>query len=273
MERRTIGTRLAGAFRSRSTPGATDVDIAGRELGQRLDPTRWDLGESQRELIEMERLATQTELASDVADAINNPLAALMGRLQMRIEGSQSPDAEDQRLYALGRRIASVVQGMFELSRGTLQAREVPVAEIVEQALTPLRSEAELRGVKLVVSLEPELPNLFGDPALLLRALSALLDNALQASAGAAEVELKVQKLATASAVRFQILDAGPGIAPELRERVFAPFFTTRTGALGLGLALAKRIAHGHRGRLQLRGAPAGGCIATLELPVRPRSD
>ena len=137
MERRTIGTRLVGAFRSRRTPGATDVDMAGSELGQRLDPTRWDLGESQRELIEMERLATQTELASDVADAINNPLAALMGRLQMRIEGSQSPDAEDQRLYALGRRIASVVQGMFELSRGTLQAREVPVAEIVEQALTP----------------------------------------------------------------------------------------------------------------------------------------
>ena len=187
--------------------------------------------------------------------------------------GASRPDPEDQRLYALGRRIASVVQGMFELSRGTLQAREVPVAELVEQALTPLQGEAELLGVKLAVSLEPELPSLFGDPALLPRALSVLLDNALQASARGAEVELRVEKLATANAVRFQIVDAGPGIAPELRERVFAPFFTTRPGAIGLGLALAKRIAHGHQGRLQLRGAPAGGCIATLELPVRPRSD
>lgn len=273
MERRTIGTRLVGAFRSRGRPAVTDVDGAGREFEQPLDPTGLDLRESHRELMEMERLATQTELASDVADAINNPLAALMGRLQMRIEGSQSPDSEDQRLYALGRRIASVVQGMFDLSRGTLQAREVSVAEIVEQALKPLRGEAELRRVKLVVSLEPGLPRVFGDPALLPRALSALLDNALKASASGAEVELMVEKLATARAVRFQILDAGAGIAPELRERVFAPFFTTRPGALGLGLALAKRIAHGHRGRLQIRGAPSGGCIATLELPLRPRSD
>ncbi len=272
MERRTIGTRLVGAFPSDGTPAVTDVDEVGREFGQPLDPTGRDLRESHRELIEMERLATQTELASDVADAINNPLAALMGRLQMRIEGSQSPDSEDQRLYALGRRIASVVQGMFDLSRGTLQAREVSVAEIVEQALTPLRGEAELRGVKLVVSLESGLPSVFGDPSLLPRALSALLDNALKASASGAEVELLVEKLAPAHAVRFQILDEGAGIAPELRERVFAPFFTTRPGALGLGLALAKRIAHAHRGRLQIRGAPSGGCIATLELPVGPRS-
>ena len=273
MERRTIGTRLVGAFRSRGTPAVTDVDGVGGKLGQPLDPTGGDLRESHRELIEMERLATQTELASDVADAINNPLAALMGRLQMRIEGSQPPDSEDQRLYALGRRIASVVQGMFDLSRGTLQAGEVPVAEIVEQALTPLRGVAELRGVRLVVSLEPGLPSVIGDAALLPRALSALLDNALKASASGSAVELLVEKLPTAHAVRFQILDEGAGIALELHERVFAPFFTTRPGALGLGLALAKRIAHAHRGRLQICGAPSGGCIATLELPVRPRSD
>ncbi len=273
MERRTIGTRLAGAFRGRDTPATTDVDGAGREFGQPLDSTTGDLRESHRELIEMERLATQTELASDLADAINNPLAALMGRLQMRIEEGQSPDSEDQRLYALGRRIASVVQGMFDLSRGTLQARQVSVDEVVEQALKPLRSEAEQRGVKFVVSLAAGLPSLFGDPVLLPRALAALLDNALKASASGAEVELSVEKLATARAVRFQVQDAGPGIAPELRERVFAPFFTTRPGALGLGLALARRIAHGHRGRLQIHGRPESGCIATLELPVRPRSD
>ena len=267
MERRSIGTRLAGAFRSR---GAEELEGSRAErVLQQLEETRGALRASHAQLVEMERLAAGEELASDFADAINNPLAALLGRLQMRLEASSPPDPEDERLHALARRIAEVVEGMFQLARRQpLEPREISIAKIVEDTARPLRALAEARRVKLTISLDPELPDIFADPSLITQALSELVENALAASAEGGQVELGVEMLAGAAAVCFRVRDAGPGIAPELRERVFDPFFTTRRGSLGLGLTLAGRIARGHGGRLRIRSARGGGCEATLELPL-----
>lgn len=266
MGRRSIGTRLAGAFRTHRGSASSDSRME-RHL-QELEGTRRALRESHERLIEVERLAAAEEFASDVADAINNPLAALLGRLQMRLEG-KPVDPEDERLYALATRIAAVVQGMSDLGkRRALSPREVPVPEIVKDAMRPVRALAEECGVKLTASLEPGMPPMFGDPLLLARALSALLENAVEASAEGGQVELRVAKVAGAGAVRFRVLDEGPGIAPELRERVFDPFFSTRSGSLGLGLALARRIATGHGGRIRIREGPGSGLVVTLDLPL-----
>jgi signal transduction histidine kinase len=266
MGRRSIGTRLAGAFRTQG--GSESGGSRTEQYLQELEGTRRALRESHDQLIEMERLAAAEEFASDVADAINNPLAALLGRLQMQLEG-KPVDPEDERLYALATRIAAVVEGMSDLGkRRALSPREVPVPEIVEDAMRHVQVLAEERGVKLSTSLEPGMPPMFGDPPLLTRALSALLENAVEASAGGGQVELRVAKVAGAGAVRFRVLDEGPGIAPELRERVFDPFFSTRSGSLGLGLALARRIAAGHGGRIRIREGPGRGLVVTLDLPL-----
>ena len=270
MARRSIGTRLTGAFRGRGSRAVPDADGSPLEHElQELERTRKVLRESHDKLIEMERLAAGEEFASDVADAINNPLAALLGRLQMRLDQGRPPDPEDERLYALARRIASVVQGLSLLSkRSALEAREISVADIVEEAIRPLRQQTEERGVKLSTSLEPGIPTVSGDLKLIAGALSALLENAFEASADGGHVELRVEKMERACAVRFRVRDVGPGIPPDLRERVFDPFFTTRPGSLGLGLALARRIALGHRGRVRIRCGPGPGAEATLDLPL-----
>ena len=85
MGRRSIGTRLAGAFRTHR--GSASSDSRMEQHLQELEGTRRALRESHEQLVEMERLAAAEEFASDVADAINNPLAALLGRLQMQLEG------------------------------------------------------------------------------------------------------------------------------------------------------------------------------------------
>ncbi len=272
MARRSIGTRLTGAFRGRGARAVPDSAGSSLELElKELERTREVLRESHDKLIEMERLAASEELASDVADAINNPLAALLGRLQMRLEQGRSPDPEDERLYALATRIASVVQGLSQLSkRSALEAREISVADIVEGAVRSLRQQAEERGVKLSTSLEPGIPLVSGDLKLLADALSALLENAFEASADGGHVALRVEKIERACAVRFRVRDVGPGIPPDLRERVFDPFFTTRPGSLGLGLALARRIALGHGGRVRIHCGPGPGAEATLDLPLVP---
>ena len=68
--------------------------------------------------------------------------------------------------------------------------------------------------------------------------------------------------------VVFSVRDDGPGIAPELREKVFYPFFTTRSGGSGVGLATAQKIAVSHGGCLELGPGREGGCVFHLKLPV-----
>jgi len=68
---------------------------------------------------------------------------------------------------------------------------------------------------------------------------------------------------------RIEVQDAGPGVPPELREKIFEPFYTTREKGTGLGLALAKKIAAAHRGQLTL-GAEPGKTVFALELPLDP---
>ena len=71
----------------------------------------------------------------------------------------------------------------------------------------------------------------------------------------------------------IRVLDAGPGIAPDLREKVLEPFFTTKPRGTGLGLAIARGVVAGHRGRLTLLPRPGGGTIASVELPLATDSD
>ena len=66
------------------------------------------------------------------------------------------------------------------------------------------------------------------------------------------------------------MLDQGPGLAPDVRERLFRPGFTTKAKGTGLGLTISRTIAHQHGGELTLTDRPTGGCVATLTLPSRP---
>src|SRR3990170_3412556 len=72
---------------------------------------------------------------------------------------------------------------------------------------------------------------------------------------------------ATESACRIVIADTGSGIPPEIRDRIFMPFFTTKARGTGLGLSTAKRLVDAHRGRIGVECPPGGGTVVTIELP------
>lgn len=272
MARRAIGTRPGNVFAGEVARGLRGPDggEARCDAGE-LERTRDALRESHARLIEMERLAAGRELASDVADAINNPLAALLGRLQMRIEERDPPDPEDRRLYALASRIAGIVQGLSELSCGpSLEPVELSCGTLADRSAGALAARCRERGVALSVRID-EVPSLRGDAGLLERALTALLQNAVEASASGSSVDLHVAPLERLRVARFCVRDVGPGIAPEHRARIFDPFFTTRPGAQGLGLALARSIALAHGGRIRVRSGPGPGTEAVLDLPLPSR--
>jgi signal transduction histidine kinase len=125
------------------------------------------------------------------------------------------------------------------------------------------------RGASLVSTRRAGAPPLSGDPQLLERAFRNLLHNAAQASReSAAGPVVEVSAAAGDGELEVTVADRGPGIPPEVRERLFQPFASGRPGGVGLGLALARRIVVLHGGRLELADREGGGTIARVSLPA-----
>ena len=140
---------------------------------------------------------------------------------------------------------------------------------ICERASELLVHDAARRGVQLRLSLEPGLPPVIGDAVQLQQVVLNLALNAMdavQASPGTREVVLGTS--AGSGEVEIFVRDTGPGLSPEVRLRVFEPFFSTKTQGLGMGLAIVRSIVERHRGRVHAENEEAGGAVFRVQLPI-----
>ncbi|MDP9119921.1 MAG: ATP-binding protein, partial [Acidobacteriota bacterium] len=228
-----------------------------------------DLTEARRRAEESrlsDSLQSLGEMAGGVAHELRNSLATLRGYLTL-IE--RRPDEESIGGF-LGeiRREADHLQRVLEdflsfARPGTARVEEFSLATLVLRAAAdPVLAETEVR-------MRGSLPDLWlrGDPQLIERALRNLLHNAAAAARESGSGEVEVEILPLTEGAEVVIDDRGPGLPPEVRERLFHPFVTGRPGGVGLGLALAQRILSLHGGRIRLEDRPAGGTRARLFLP------
>ena len=228
----------------------------------------------QSQLIQAERLGAAQDLAGSVAHAINNPLTALIGQVQMMLEGSDPPDPALERLLQVALRIRDVVTRTLQLFRqGELDLSREDPKQILSDVAASLRPLAEQAGVHIEQKYEAGIPALEADGALLRAALGSLAENAVEASYRGTTVELELALVPSMRVIEFRIADAGPGLSPAMLEKVFDPFFTTKSGGTGLGLAIAQGVVAGHHGRLRLLPRPGGGTIAAVELPLAADPD
>ncbi len=225
-------------------------------LQERLAMTREQLRDHQ----ELVRLG---HVAAVVAHEVKNPLAGVLGALQVvatRLD-ERSPEAR-----VLGR----AMQRLEDLGRTTedLLAFARPSQPIKAQVdlleLLTTTAEEAARGRELPVP-PVEGPALVveTDPRMLRQAVGNLVLNALEASSDAVELRLD----ASDDAVRIEVLDQGPGISEEVMARIFEPFFTTRTRGTGLGLPIVKGLVEALGGTVSLQAADGGGTLATIVLP------
>ncbi len=250
----------------------------GRRASRRARASNAPLPDDERgrlereEFARMERLAAAEEVAGEVAHAINNPLAVLLGRLQMRIERTLPGDDEDEILLHLARRIDKTVAGMLELSnRAELHPVFTPLAALLEEALRPVSQRAADANVKFETYVDPTTETIYADFALLAKALTAVFDNAIDAMPAGGIVRTEIEEIPDAGALLIRIQDPGCGMDSEILEMALEPFFTTQIGHTGLGLTLANRITTGHGGRLKIQTAEHTGTLVTFELPARHR--
>jgi len=238
-----------------------------------------DVLELRRMTHELERSNDQlAHFAGQVSHDLRNPLTALMGQLELAADGLDDDDADRvsralNRADAAAGRMHTMITELLAYARiGGAKPRHEPISatEVIDGVLADLEKAVDAFGATIEVRVEADDDRLVGDPTLLSALLQNLVANALKfaASAGAPVVELVARR--DPSAWTFTVDDNGPGVAPELRDRVFGIMERGDAGdvpGLGLGLATCRRIVQAHGGRISIEDAPLGGARVRVRLP------
>jgi PAS domain S-box-containing protein len=217
-----------------------------------------------------EGLATLGELTAGIAHEFRNGLATIHGYSGL-IDRQQVP--EPYRAYVDGIRdeaesLREIVTNFLNFARpAELTLTDVDMEMICERAAEELRADA--RSLAGDIAVGGEFGEVRGDEVLLRQAFSNLVRNAIQACANASiapRVEI-VGAIADGFAT-IRVDDNGPGIDAALREKIFQPFFTSKRGGTGLGLALVQKIVVFHNGRVTVDTSPSGGASLQVTLPT-----
>lgn len=215
------------------------------------------------------RLAAERErdFAGSVVHAIGNPLAAIIGTLQLAVEESPVGDAAARRALRLARRIRDVADATLMLCRhGHVRRSPLDPARVLAALRSELQPRAQRRGVRIELGSGSELDPVAADPELLGAALAAVTDNAIEAMPDGGTLRIEARALA-GGGTAFEVRDSGCGLPKSLGARVFEPFVTTKSGGTGLGLSIARRVAEAHGGRIRAEDAGHAGARITLEIP------
>ena len=219
-------------------------------------------------LNEMERLATVGQMTATIAHELRNPLTALRAAADMLMQEDDLSDAQRfyiEIIHAESHRLAELADEFLEFARPfQFVIQPTLLKPIVQRVLSVQEPYLKAAGVQARLECPDELIAPV-DAARLEQALRNLIQNAVQAMPDGGTLTLRAYE--TDKQVAIAVQDTGLGVPEELRERIFTPFFTTRTRGTGLGLSIVKKIVEGHNGRMTLECPPEGGSIFTLWLP------
>jgi two-component system sensor histidine kinase CreC len=247
----------------------------GRMIRRAVDTLRSGFGEMRDALTGRNYVA---DYVQTFTHEIKSPLSAIRGAAELVQEPSM-PQAERERFLAnIARetqRIQEIIDRMLELTaletqRALERSDVVSLAPLLRELAAGAQDAAATRNIRLHLAIDTD-ARVEGDPFLLRRAISNLLDNAIDFSPPGAEVALALH--VGAREARVTVRDHGAGIPDYAKDKVFEKFYSlarphSQKKSTGLGLAFVKEIAALHRGRIELANAPRGGALATLTLPI-----
>jgi signal transduction histidine kinase len=221
-----------------------------------------------------ERLAELGTLTGGLAHEIKNPLSTVQLNLQLL----QEDIGPDNPAYSrVASRLNTVKNETFRLreilddflryaGRIELEKKPVELGGLLDELVDFYSPQAQLQRVQLRLQ-RPDVPVIADvDSRLIKQAVLNLMINGLQAMTEGGEMILRLN--ADRETARIDIIDTGPGIAPEALAKIFDAYYTTKRGGTGLGLAMAKRITEEHGGRLTVASDPGKGSDFAIELPM-----
>ncbi len=250
-----LGSRLAEDAR---TQGAGRTEAPPADLALLQGQTR--------------AIARLGEVAAGIAHEIGNQMQAVELDLSV-LQGVVEHEPEKARIQAqkAARGIASVggaVRGFLKIARvRPPHPRPVQVNDLLAEIARNFTTESGLAGVRIVLDLDPDLPRTMADPEVLTQAVQNLVRNALQALSVKGEGRIVLSSSRAGESLRIGVRDDGGGIPPDVREKIFELFFTTRTDGSGVGLPLVRQSIEMHGGRVLIDSSEMTGTEVVLEFP------
>ena len=232
-----------------------------------------DLKTSKEKLLIAERIAAWQDIARRLAHEIKNPLTPIQMAMDTLRKSYKKQHPEFGEI--LDESTATVLEEADRLKKIVAEFSDfarMPKPELARVNLNEIvKSSLALYQDKVTLDLAPELPELDADKNQLTQVLLNLVENARDALGDRADAKIAVSTRPGIDRALLVVEDNGPGVPPELKDKVFAPYFTTKQvkGGTGLGLAIVHRIVSDHGGRITISDAPGGGARFAIELPLR----
>jgi signal transduction histidine kinase len=232
----------------------------------------FELAERREELCSegAERSRALEGMAARLAHEVKNPLAAIKGLSAHMARNAADPKTAERLaiVAAEADRLQSIVDGFLSFSRGLDDLNVAPTRphEVARELAVLLETRAQDAGVTLEVSGDQALV-VDADARKLRQALLNVVTNAIQASPRGAAVRVTVAR--ACEGARITVRDDGMGMTPEVIERIRKPYFTTKEGGTGLGVAVARGLVEQHGGRLEFKSVPGSGTTVSLMLPMK----
>jgi PAS domain S-box-containing protein len=238
-----------------------------------------DLELQRQEVAHLMRVTALGELSGAIAHEVNQPLTAILSNAQaalylLKPESPNFTEIHDalQDIVHEDSRASEVIQRLRGLlKKGESKFESVDLNQLVDSTTTLLRHQLIDRRVAVETELTNNLPAVLGDPVQLQQVLLNLILNAIDAMAltpdGRRRIEIRTRatKMGT---TEISLKDNGPGIKATDKNRVFAPFYTTKDHGLGLGLSICSTIIERHGGSIDIRNDDFGGALAEISLPA-----
>jgi two-component system, LuxR family, sensor kinase FixL len=234
------------------------------------------IDELQAELVHVARLSTMGQMASAIAHELNQPLTAVGNYASALNRLLATEDANPDRVRDIAERIrqqttraGEVIRRLRDhVAKRTTTWRQEDVNAVVREAGELGLVGTRHQGVLTIFRLDDTIGTALIDRIQIGQVIINLVRNAVEAMAASKSRELIVATQPAVGAVEIVVTDSGPGIAPEVVDRLFQPFVTTKAAGLGLGLSICREIVETHGGKLTASPGATGGTVFTVRLPV-----
>lgn len=270
-------TRLARAFNDMALQLRAKHDQLTSRLAE-LESTTQDLRNKEQQLIHGEKLASVGRLAAGVAHEIGNPLAAILGLLELLRAGDLSAAQSSEFLVRIQReteRIHLIIRDLLDFARLSPQPDQgfetSDLRQVIDDAVNLVKPQKDSKDIAIRVEVDPRTSAVLGPRHRLTQIVLNLLLNAVDALEGKGRIEVRAEPSQDGAGVSLLVMDSGPGIADEMKDKLFDPFTTTKPAGkgTGLGLAVTHAIVQGLGGSIAVHNRPQGG--ACFEVRLRPQ--
>jgi PAS domain S-box-containing protein len=244
-------------------------------LTNMLDMTR--AKELEHFMLMQDKMASLGHLAAGIAHEIRNPLSGIniyvntLEKMNREMEASDKAEGIFEQIKSASRKIESVIRRVMDFSKPgepkvVLSSINQPIHEAVELASVTLRKS----GIRIETSLAEELPDCWIDPHMLEEVMLNLITNAADAMKDSDKLKkIEISSSLEAGFVVIKVSDSGPGIPYYHRDKIFDPFYTTKSDSSGIGLSITHRIVSDHGGTIHVGASRWGGAEFCVKIPVK----